>query len=247
MAVATPRQDLANLLPEHIAFAGEARTDARSALVLCWPALPAAWSVLAQATASLNRIRSEATPFRDARPAVTSWMQAVAPQLSRPVIHDLIAGESTLASLVRRLPIRMAVAVAEHETLGHGMPEPLRCRELFAGCLAAYDAHLRDAQQPAARVVMIKGKEPPLEILYQASYQEVGARLATSGPMSAMELRFWTGTSPLPLELAELAATAVTRHLQDPDKPHPLVETIKVHAVPLSRLYEPSTGRKKRR
>jgi len=174
-------------------------------------------------------------------------MQDVAPLLSRPVAHDLVAGESTLATLIRRLPIRMAVAVAEHEVSSRDLPEPVRCRELFAACLAAYDAHLRADHQAAARVVMVQGKDPAQEILYRASYQEVRARLATSGPMSSMELRFWADPPPLPLELVQLAAAAVIRHLQDPERPHPLVETILGQTVPLSRFYESPTGRKKRR
>jgi len=202
--------------------------------------------MLAQAVASLTEIRGNSAPAHGVRPAVTPWMQAVAPQLCRPVAHDVVAGESTVATLVRRLPIRMAVAVTEYEP-DRDVPEPVRCRDLFGGCLAAYDAYLRETHQAASRVMMVKGKDSSQEILYQASYQEVGARLATSGPMSAMDLRFWADAPPLPLELAELAAAAVIRYLQNPEKPHPLVETIKVHTVPLSRFYESTIGRKRRR
>ena len=242
-----PRQRASDLRPEQIAFAGEARNGDRSALVLCWPTLPAAWSVLAQAAASLLDVRKGSAGAPIGRPpAATPWMQAIAPQLSQPIAHDPMAGESTLAALVRRLPIRMAVAVTDYAA-DRDVPEPVRCRDLFGGCLAAYDAHLKASQQAAARVVMVKGKSSSTEILYQASYQEVGTRLTTSGQVGAMDLRFWTDAAPLPLELAELAAAAVIRYLQDPEKPHPLMEAIKGHTVPLSRFHESSAGRKKRR
>jgi hypothetical protein len=247
MADTTPKQRASDLRPEHIAFAGEARDGDRSVLVLCWPTLPAAWSMLAQAAASLLEIRKGSTSASIGRPsAVTHWMQGIAPRLSQPIAHDPMAGESTLAALVRRLPIRMAVAVTDYAA-DREVPEPVRCRDLFGGCLAAYEAHLKASQQAAARVVMVKGKNSPMEILYQASYQDVGTRLATSGQVSAMELRFWKDAPPLSLEAAELAATAAIRYLQDPEKPHPLMEAIKGHAVPFSRFYESSAVRKKRR
>jgi len=111
------------LAPEQVAFIGEAAEENVFVQILCWPTMPTAWSALAEAAASMRAIRdglSMSNPVTG-----SSWLQQVAPQLSGPLEREWGAAESTLATLIRRLPVRFAVAIVRLAwRVTHGEPEP---------------------------------------------------------------------------------------------------------------------------
>lgn len=239
-----PGPSLTGLRPEHMAFLGEyaGATQGKHVFVqiLCWPTVPAAWGMLAQSHAGLRSQRGGMAALPG--PKGASWIHQVAPQLSRPLERDAAAAESTLATLIRRLPIRFAAAMAEIDPASASASETLRYRDLFSQSLDAYGAHLRAANQAACRALVTAGPSDA----GRKAYGEVLPHLDDATRIEGMALIGWPGSdTPLPLEMAQLAASAIGRHFQDPAVVSPLFETVRGHLVPSPRF--PSNGSSRRR
>ena len=236
---------MSGLAPEQVAFLGEAGTKNLSVQILCWPTMPAAWSVLAEAAAAMRAVRhglSMSNPVPG-----SSWMQAVAPQLCGPLEREWGAAESTLATLVRRLPVRFAVAIVEQDPGQRQGSDAGRHRSLFAGCLTAYDSYLKSSNQRAFRLMLAPSHGATEDDLRQAVYAEMLPHMDGSERWGALELAFWSGaTPPLPMEVAQLAAAAVSRHLQEPSQVNPLFEAVRAQLASPSHFHV-SGGRSARR
>lgn len=234
---------MAGLGPEQVAFLGEATAKNLFVQVLCWPTVPAAWPMLAEAVSALREVRSGLSMSSTVESS--SWVHRVAPQLSQPLEREVGAAESTLATLIGRLPVRFAVAIVEHEASERQASEALRYRALFSGCLTAYGTYLKASNQHAIRVMIAPNHGGAQNDLRLAVYGEMLPHLNGPEQFSTIELAFWPKTAlPLPLEVAQLAAAAVSRHLQEPTQVNPLFETIRTHLEAPSRLLAPG-GRKR--
>lgn len=249
-AVKNASQAMTGLRPEQVAFLGEYAASAKDKQVfvqiLCWPTVPAAWGMLTQTALALNEQRRGDSMSLSVAKSAASWIPGVAPQLGLPLERDPGAAESTLATLIRRLPIRFAVAVVEHETEQNSGSDALRRRSLFSGCLTAYNAYLKSTNQAACRIVVAPKQEPSESDGQRLIFGEVLAHLDSASRLGSLELAFWPeATVPLPLEMAQLAAAAVGRHVQDPAQASPLFETVRAHLAPPSRFH--ALGRETRR
>lgn len=244
-----PVQQLSGLRPEQMAFMGEYAGAAQGkqvfVQVLCWSTVPAAWGTLAQSCAALRNLRGDTAGL--SAPKGTSWIHQVAPQLSRPLERDVAAAESTLATLIRRLPIRFAAAVVEVGANQPPGPETQRYRNLFSESLGAYSAHLRDANQAQCRVLIASEQAPSITEIKHQVYGEVLQHLDSAARVEGMALTIWPGNdAPLPLEMAQLAASAVGRHLHEPTLASPLFETVRGQLVPPSRFHSNGSARRRR-
>ena len=224
------------LAPEHVAFLGEAAAKNVFVQILCWPTMPAAWSVLAEAVAAMRAVRhglSMSNPVLG-----SSWMQLVAPQLCGPLEREWGAAESTLATLIRRLPVRFAVAIVEHEPGQRQGSDAVRHRSLFSGSLTAYDTYLKSSNQRPFRLMLAPSHSAAENDLRQAVFAEMLPHMDGSERWGALELAFWSGVAPpLPMEVAQLAAAAVSRHLQEPAQASPLFEAVRAHLAPPSHFH----------
>lgn len=243
------RASLAGLRPEQMAFLGEYAGIAQSrpvfVQVLCWPTVPAAWGTLAQSYAGLQNQRTGMATLP--APKGASWIHQVAPQLSRPLERDAAAAESTLATLIRRLPIRFAAAMVEVDPTLAPTSEVLRCRDLFSQSLGAYSAHLRSANQAACRVVIAPKQATSIGDTKRQVYDEVLPHLDDAARLEGMAWIEWPGNDvPLPLEMAQLAAAAIGRHVHDPTVNSPLFDTVRGHFVPSMRFPSNETSRRRR-
>ncbi|WP_188798155.1 hypothetical protein [Dyella nitratireducens] len=241
-------QAMADLRPEHVAFLGEYSASAQDrridVQILCWPTVSAAWSMLTQSLTMLQPLRRGDGPA-SLRTPIASWLHDVAPQLCLPV-REPNAAESTLATLIRRLPLRFAVAVVEHQAGQSSGSDALRYRSLYSGCLTAYGAYLKSTNQTACRIIIASPGNATDNDLRRATYNEVLPHLDSAARLGALELGFWPETSvPLPMEVAQLAAASVGRHLERPSEASPLFETVRAHLAPPSRFH--SLSRQKRR
>lgn len=240
-------QTMAGLRPEHVAFLGEYSVSTQDrridVQILCWPTVSAAWPMLTQSLTMLQSLRGDDSPASSRTP-IASWLHDVAPQLCLP-LREPNAAESTLATLIRRLPLRFAVAVVEHPA-GHAGSDALRYRSLFSGCLTAYGAHLKSTNQTACRIIIASPGDAAGNNLRRAAFGDVLPHLDTAAQLGALELGFWPdATVPLPMEVAHLAAVAVGRHLECPAQANPLFETVRAHLAPPSRFH--ALSRQKRR
>ncbi|MDQ0008235.1 hypothetical protein J2T07_000394 [Luteibacter jiangsuensis] len=236
--------------PEQVAFLGEYASIGKDrhvfVQVMCWPTVPMAWTALTQAVANLREVRGDMMALCIPVKGGTSWVHEIAPQLALPLERDPGAAESTLAALIRRLPVRFSVAVVEHEARGAKGGDASRHRSLFSGCLAAYSAYLKSTKQASCRLVIAADKGHPQNDSQQQAYRDLLPYLDSASQFGALDLTHWTETTvPLALEMSQLAAAAVGRHVQQPNEPSPLFETILEHLVPPSRFD--ALGRQKRR
>jgi hypothetical protein len=243
------RAALAGLHPGQMAFLGEYSSVAQDkqvfVQVLCWPTIPAAWSMLAQSHAGLRNHRGGMTALP--APKGSSWIHRVAPQLSQPLERDAAAAESTLATLIRRLPIRFAASVVQVAPTQAQASDTLRYRDLFSESLAAYGSHLKGANQAACRVLIAPGQETPEADMRCQVYGEVLPHLDNATHVNGMALIGWQESDmPLPLEMAQLVAFAVGKHLHEPELASPLFETVRGHLVPSLRFPLNDSPRRRR-
>jgi hypothetical protein len=232
-------QSMVGLRPEQVAFLGEyaAGTEGAHVLVqvLCWATVPTAWAVLSQTATSLRELRGGAMALSSPAKGAMSWVHEVAPQLGSPLERDSGAAESTLAAWIRRLPIRFSVAVVEYETRHPPVADALGYRSLFAGCLTAYSGYLKRTSQAACRLVIAPDRGPGQNDARLQVYRKVLPHLDAASSLGSLELMSWPETTvPLALEMAQLSAAAVGRHIQQPSEPGPLFETIRAQLAPPS-------------
>lgn len=227
---------LTGLGPEQVAFLGESAVENVFVQVLCWPTISAAWATLSEAAAAMRSVRGGLSMASAV--AGTSWVQDVAPQLSRPLQRELGAAESTLATLIGRLPVRFAIAVVEHEVSQRQGSDAVRYRSLFSGCLTAYDTYLKASSQRAVRVMIAPDQGNTKNDLRSAVYGDMLPHMDGAERLGALELAFWPqGALPLPMEVTQLAAAAVSRHLQEPALANPLFDVVRAQLAPPSHFH----------
>jgi hypothetical protein len=235
-------QPMAGLRSEQLAFLGEYAASSGDKQVfvriLCWPTVPVAWTTLTQTATALREQRGDAMAFTASPKGDPSWIHNVAPQLGLPLERELGAAETTLATLIRRLPVRFAVAVVEHEVGQNPGSDALRYRSLYAGCLTAYSGYLKSTGQAACRLVIAPSHEASENETQKLAYDATLSHVDTTSRLGALELAFWPeATAPVPLEMAQLVAAAVGRHVLQPAQASPLFETVRAHLVPPSPFH----------
>lgn len=235
-ALATPV--MAALKPDQIAFLGEHAahhkgTSAKAFVqVLCWPTMPDAWPLLTRTCATLVALRSEMFSTGTV-PVARSWVHSVAPQLSLPFSRDAGAEESTLATLIARLPARFIAAVVEPDGAKIVASDLSTYRLSLSGCLSAYNAFLNAAQERARRVIIARLHKGAQDQNLLEAYKEVRGRLDDrSSGIKDVDLRLWSESAiPLPLEIADLAAAAISRYLQEPKQANPIFDAVRSKLV----------------
>ncbi|HEY4090940.1 MAG TPA: hypothetical protein VGN46_05445 [Luteibacter sp.] len=241
---------MVGLRPEQVAFLGEYMASSEDkhvfVQVLCWPTVPTAWATLTQTATSLRELRGGAMALSSPPKGGTSWVHDVAPQLGSPLERDSGAAESTLAALIRRLPVRFSVAVVEYEARPLPGADALRYRSLFAGCLTAYSGFLKSTSQAACCLLIAPSRGALQNDAQLKVYREALPHLDSAARLGPLELTFWSeATDPLALEMTQLAAAAVGRHILQPDQPNPLFETVRAQLAPPSRFH--ALGRQRQR
>jgi hypothetical protein len=237
-----------------MAFAGEYifQTEQRqiSVLALCWPTVLGTWGTLTQSASTLHALRRDAGGTTTSRPGPKrsiDWLHDAAPQLCGSLQLEPSAMESTLAALVRRLPVRCVAAVVDQDlSKGDGAEMP-RYRALFAECLRDYGRHLRELNQSACQCLIAARREGQSLNDAKTGYGEARAHVDDSYRLGALALAFWPDdVSPLPLELARLAAAAIGRHIAIPQEDGPLFDVFTNHMASSSRFHVAPTHRKRR-
>lgn len=239
--MAAAMSTIPHLKPDQIAFLGEhaAHHKATSAKafvqVLCWPTLPDAWPRLTRSCAALVAVRTEMFST-GAVPVARSWVHGVAPQLSLPFSRDAGAEESTLATLIARLPARFVATVVEPDREKSVVSDLVLYRRSLSGCLSAYEAFLKDAHESARGVLIaLSRKGTQGENLLEA-FKEARDRLDDDSSLNNLKLKFWSERMPpLPLEIANLAAAAISRYLEAPKQANPIFDAV------ASKLVNPPT------
>lgn len=236
MAGTAAARRMVGLAPEQVAFLGDVAEKNIFVQTLCWPTIPAAWSMLAEMAAAMRSVRDGL--LMSNLVVGSSWVQQVAPQLSGPLEREWSAVESTLATVIRRLPVRFAVAIVEHDPGERQGTDSARYRSLFAGCLTAYDTYLKSSNQTAFQLMLAPSHGNAINELRQSACCSILPHIDGSSRLGELELAFWPKTQPpLPMEVAQLAAAAVGRHLQDPAQHSPVFEAVQAQLAPPSHFH----------
>lgn len=237
-----------------MAFAGEYvfQTEQRqiSVLACCWPTVPGTWATLTQSVNALHALRRDAGGSSAMRPGPKrsiDWLHSAAPLLCGSLQLEPSVMESTLAALVRRLPVRCAAAVVDQD-LGKGDgAETSRYRALFAECLRDYGRHLREFNQQACRCLVAAQREGQDLDDTQAGYREAHVHVDDSQRLGTLALAFWPDqVSPLPVELARLVAATIGRHVAMPQEDGALLDVFTSQMASSSRFHVAPTFRKRR-
>ncbi len=237
-----------HLKPDQIAFLGEhaAHHKATSAKafvkVMCWPTLPDTWPRLTRSCAALVAVRREIFSTR-AVPVARSWIQGVAPQLSRPFSRDAGAEDSTLATLITRLLARFVTAIMDADREKSMAPELILYRQSPSGCFSAYEAFLKNAHESARGVLIAHPRKGTQGENLLEAFKEARDGLDDDSSLNNLTLRFWSEPvlSP-PLEIANLAAAVISRYLEAPKQANRIFDAVVSNCAPAARRVARATG-----
>jgi hypothetical protein len=211
------------------ADAAEPDEDGVQVQLLCWPTTASAWRALTDAWRVL------CTPDLKRSPAVSAaWVNVCAPQVSS-VFADLAALETSIASLITRTAVQMSAAISTPARRASR-------REMFVECLHGYQEFLRTPGRSAFTAAVIDqptGGEP-VDEHFRTAIQGI--------PFPASPaLHHWEGAnSPIPLEIARLAAASVARYVSSREASNPIFEAVrgKLISIPLT-LTATTRGRRR--
>lgn len=215
--------------------------------VLCWPSVASAWQAL---THAWNAILAERIA-RDSGPgSPSSWIRNCAPQLGMPFQGSASAAEeSSVAAVVARTPMYVAIDIVEaNASVSKGVDIEAIRESGLSNCIATYDRHLRalSGRQPCS-VFIARGQEEATNQQSREAFFRCQRRYPDSAWLQNVELRFWADVAePLPLEMAQVVAAAVSRYSFDPSVPSPVVEAIR-NKLALPHPLISRTEKKKRR
>lgn len=218
--------------PVRIAFMGSAQQtgDAPNPVYVqawCWPIVPTAWAVLTQSWDAVRAGRGEykSTPTTAALPA--TWIRACAPQLGAP-FRDTTAEESSVAALVTRAPIEIAVTVVDTRK----RPETAGARghvqsDALSSCLGHYSKAMRARKRTPCTMLLSRSQGAVTDEQLQKEFAQARSMLSEADALDAMNLHVWSQPAePLPLELANVIAAAVLRHQLEPSGFNPVFEAV---------------------
>lgn len=218
--------------PARIAFSGSAQLDEPAPAtvhvqVLCWPIMATAWASLTQTWTATRVERGDRKPVTGAAAAVTSWIRACAPQLGAP-FRDSTAEDSSIAALVTRTPIEIAVVVQDSRKRRN----PITTREhpqleALSGCLSQYSDAARARRRLPCAMLLSRSRGTIIDRQCLKELEQARSMNAETGSLAQMQLHFWgQPKEPLPLELANVIAAAILRHQLDPAGFNPVFEAV---------------------
>lgn len=198
------------------------------ATALCWPSVASAWQAL---THAWNAIRAERIARDSSSASPASWIRNCAPQLGMPFQGSVsTAEESSVAAIVARTPMYVAIDIVEANASIRKDADIEAIQESgLSNCVAAYDRHLRalSGRQPC-HLFIARGQEEATNQQSREAFSRCQRRFSDSAWLQNAELQFWADAAePLPLEIAQVLAAAISRHSFDPDLPSPIVEALR--------------------
>lgn len=215
--------------PEQVAFLGSAEHPSedghhRCVHVLCWATVPTGWNVVAQRWHSLCAERG-GREFTEAKwESADAWIVENAPQLAAP-FRGTTAAESSLASLLARIPMQVAIGLAEVASVRHAGEAAHRAA--FSNCLTTYDDVLRAPGREPCSLLVARSRDELADRRTQETFGVCRARFAESAWVKHAQVRHWKETlEPIPLEWANLLAAAVVRRLATPALPQSLFDAL---------------------
>jgi hypothetical protein len=173
-------------------------------------------------------MRGEIMAYSTAATAPPSWISICAPQLSAP-FRDTTAEESSVAALITRTPVQIAVAVIEvpktsKETAATAVSAQ---RQALADNLAVYDSFLRVPGRHAYSMLVSRMPSAEAERQYREELALCRSRMSGTDWLRDLQLRAWKEpVEPLPLELAHVIAASVARHRHQQDTPNPVFDAV---------------------
>jgi hypothetical protein len=219
--------------PELVAYAASSLVttesgDAIHVEALCWPLVPNAWTALAKTWEAVRAGRGTRVELPGSNGPAVPWIRVCAPQLAAP-FRDTAAEESSVAGLLSRTPVQMAIAIhdsREHLTSPSIAPD-VATRQTLAECLAIYDRFARSPGRQPCNVLVARGHDASRNQQYQDSFQRSRRRLGDVDWINRMQLRFCAeAVLPLPLELAQAAAESVAQQQCNKGVHHPIFDMV---------------------
>lgn len=236
--------------PERVAFLGCAsRTneDGRhlNVQVLCWPTVPAAWRITAQRWQSVCGERG-GRDFTDTRcDGADAWIVESAPQLAAP-FRGTTAAESSLAALMGRIPMQIALGVADVD--GTRLSGEAAHREALSACLAMYDESAQAPGREPFSLLVTRSQGDLADRHTQDTFAVCQKRFSESAWAERAQLRRWNdgndGVEPLPLECANLLAGSTVRRLTAVAAQQPIFDTLLSKLVRIPLQFAPQRAKR---
>lgn len=210
---------------------------------LCWPTVPTAWIELTQ---SLNTLCSG----RDSDPSTKlpslekfpSWIRNCAPQLAAPFRNTATAEDSSIAALLSRAPMQIAIAIIDLRD-GHSLGMHQRA---LSQCLAVYNESLQLPCRESCTLLVSRSQAAAIDQQQLDALAKCKTHMPGAHWLKEMQLQFWSEPpEPIPLELSQLVATAAARYALDDEASLPLIDAILTKLVhnPFQRTHRAARRR----
>jgi hypothetical protein len=243
--------------PGQIAFLGQdlvstssaARTRPFFVQVMCWPLTDNAWAALTQSWNAIRALREGSMPLvrvHKGPQAPPSWIQGVAPKLSAP-FRDNPAEESTLAAWISRAHVSIAIAVVEASKAGAKKAPDYDAT--VAECLTGYLDFLKFPAYEPFRLIVAGALPAAQRLELTHALTEARKRLREMPAMRRfpeVPIRYCNeGDDLIPMDFANLVASAINRFAQLPDVPNPLFDAIRPKLARVPRRIEALESRRR--
>lgn len=189
-----------------VGFLLQADTGTTTVCLLAWPLVADTWPCLATHWQALRAERD----FPRALAPLDAWMMPWAPDLCAP-FRDPSSAESTLGAALVRLPVGLAIGIAE---------SPI---EAMTRCLDDYvTVAAEQSRKPLAMI--ITDNETEQALWPQAAMRSWRVDLLRGWHLKVAVNAWRDPAAPLPLQLCRLIAQATARKISEPTRWNPIYD-----------------------
>lgn len=236
-----------------IAFLGSAMvtTEVGEAVlvnVLCWPTLPNGWVDLTRALRSIGADRGKDPGAKIIRTdKAPSWISACAPQLAAPFGATATAEDHSVAALLMRTSMQVALSVVDLRAGKHRIKSADMHQRALSQCLEIYNESAQVRMREPCTLMLSRSQTAAIDQQQVEALAKCRAQMPGAPWLEQMQLQFWSeALEPIPLELSQLMAAAAARYVLDDDASLPLVDAMITKLVhnPLQRMHPAGRRRK---
>jgi hypothetical protein len=200
---------------------------------------------LGQAWRTLQTGRGNPSPYTPVSTGSASWIRQCAPQLAEPFRGTSAAEESSVAALLARTAVQAAVSVHGLGRTASTATSDATPRALL-DCLTAYDQYLQAPLRRTCTMLVCRSHSAETDRQQVKDLDHCRAQMVGAAWLRDLQFHTWTEpVEPLPLELAQVIAASVTRHVLTGGEGDPVFDAVsaKLANDPFPRGWSVKPGR----
>ncbi|MNV58943.1 hypothetical protein D3C71_1513400 [compost metagenome] len=156
-----------------------------------------------------------------------TWVRSCAPQLAAPFCGTATAEDNSIAALLTRTPMQIALAIVDMRMDKHrSKPSDMHERAL-SQCVEVYNKSPQVRLREPCTLLVARSQSEIIDQQLAQALTQCRAHMPGAPWLEEMHLQFWSeAPEAIPLELSQLVATAAARYVLDDQASLPLVDAM---------------------